>query len=119
MSKEFDQILREINKQNKDLHNIDVQVSKALVKDICDLKKSVKTIETKIVLMEKVLNQLFEVINNLTIFIDEAEDIANSEDLEDEEDWTPYDERNFPYDNDNDEEDIGGDDYWSSHEDDS
>ncbi len=119
MSKEFDQILREINKQNKDLHNIDVQVSKALVKDICDLKKSVKTIETKIVLMEKVLNQLFEVINNLTIFIDEAEDIANSEDLDDEEDWTPYDERNFPYGDDNDKEDIGGDDYWSSHEDDS
>jgi hypothetical protein len=119
MSKEFDQILRELNKQNKDLHSIDVQVSKALVKDIVDLKKSIKTIETKIVLMEKVLNQLFEVINNLTIFIDDAEDIANSEDLEDEEDWTPYDERNFSYDDDNDQEDIGGDNYWSSHEDDS
>jgi hypothetical protein len=119
MSKEFDQILRELNKQNKDLHSIDVQVSKALVKDIVDLKKSIKTIETKIILMEKVLNQLFEVVNNLTIFIDDAEDIANSEDLDDEEDWTPYDERNFSYDDDNDKEDIGGDDYWSSHEDNS
>jgi hypothetical protein len=119
MSKEFDQILREINKQNKDLHNIDIQVSKALVKDIVDLKKSVKNIETKIVLMEKVLNQLFEVINNLTIFIDDAEEIADSEDLDDEEDWTPYDERNFHYEDDNDEEDIGGDDYWSSKQDDS
>ena len=119
MSKEFDQILRELTKQNKDLHNIDVQVSKALVKDIVDIKKSVRNIETKIVLMEKVLNQLFEVINNLTIFIDDAEDIANSEDLDDEEDWTPYDERNFSYDDDNDEEDLGGDDYWSSKQDDS
>jgi len=118
MSKEFDQILRELNKQSKDLHSIDVQVSKTLVKDIVNLKKSVKTIENKIVLMEKVLNQLFEVINNLTIFIDEAEDIANSEDLDDEEDWTPYDERNFGYD-DNDHEDIGGDNYWSSNEDES
>ena len=119
MSKEFDQILRELTKQNKDLHNIDVQVSKALVKDIVDIKKSVRNIETKIVLMEKVLNQLFEVINNLTIFIDDAEDIANSEDLDDEEDWTQYDERNFSYDDDNDEEDLGGDDYWSSKQDDS
>jgi|LakMenEpi03Aug12_release.lakeMendotaPanAssembly.Ray.scaffolds.fasta_scaffold406476_3 hypothetical protein len=119
MSKEFDQILRELNKQNKDLHSIDVQVSKALVKDIVDLKKSVRNIETKLILMEKVLNQLFEVINNLTIFIDDAEDIANSEDLDDEEDWTPYDERNFSYEDDNDDEDIGGDDYWSSKQDDS
>jgi 3-polyprenyl-4-hydroxybenzoate decarboxylase len=119
MSKEFDQILRELTKQNKDLHNIDVQVSKALVKDIVDIKKSVRNIEAKIVLMEKVLNQLFEVINNLTIFIDDAEDIANSEDLDDEEDWTPYDDRNFSYDDDNDEEDLGGDDYWSSKQDDS
>jgi hypothetical protein len=69
--------------------------------------------------MEKVLNQLFEVINNITIFIDDAEEIADSEDLDDEEDWTPYDERNFSYDDDNDEEDIGGDDYWSSKQDDS
>jgi hypothetical protein len=119
MSKEFDQILRELNKQNKDLHNIDVQVSKALVKDIVDLKKSTKNIESKLILMEKVLNQLFEVINNITIFIDDAEEIADSEDLDDEEDWTPYDERNFSYDDDNDEEDIGGDDYWSSKQDDS
>jgi hypothetical protein len=119
MSKEFDQILKELNKQNKDLHSIDVQISKALVKDISDLKKSVKTMENRMILMENVLTQLFEMVNNLTIFIDEAEDIANSEDLDDEEDWTPYDERNFSYDDDNDQEDIGGDNYWSSHEDDS
>lgn len=119
MSREFDQIIKEINKQNKELHNIDNQISKEIVKDIHDLKKSVKTIETKIVLMEKVLNQLFDVINNLTIFIDDAEDIANSEDLDDEEDWAPYDERNFSSYDDNDEEDIGGDDYWSSKQDES
>ena len=121
MTKEFDQILRELNKQNKDLHSIDTTVSKALVKDISDLKKSTKNIEAKIVLMEKVLNQLFELINNITIFIDDAEDIANSEDLDDEEDWTPYDERNFPYTNDNEYEyeDEEGDDEWSNRQDDS
>jgi chromosome segregation ATPase len=119
MSKEFDQIIKEINKQNKELHNIDNQLSKEVAKDIFDLKKSVKTIENKIILMEKVLNNLFELINNITIFIDDAEDIADSNyDDEDEEDWTPYDDRNFSYD-DNDEEDIGGDDYWSSKQDDS
>lgn len=121
MSREFDQIIKEINKQNKELHSIDNTISKELIKDISDLKKSTKTIETKIVLMEKVLNQLFELINNITIFIDDAEDIADSNyDDEDEEDWTPYDERNFSsYDNENDEEDIGGDDYWSSKQDES
>ena len=119
MSREFDQIIREINKQNKELHSIDSQISKEVIKDISDVKKSVKNIETKIVLMEKVLNQLFELINNITIFIDDAEDIADGIDDEDEEDWTPYDERNFKYEDDNDEEDIGGDNYWSSHEDES
>lgn len=119
MSKEFDQIIRELNKHNKELNSIDNTLSKQLIKDIADLKKSNKTIETKIVLMEKVLNQLFDLINNITIFIDDAEDIADSSyDDDDEEDWTPYDDRNFSY-NDNDEEDIGGDDYWSSKQDDS
>lgn len=120
MSKEFDQIIREINKQNKELQNIDNQISKQLIKEIVELKKSTKTIETKIVLMEKVLNQLFDLINNITIFIDDAEEIADSNyDDDDEEDWTPYDERNFSYGDNNDEEDIGGDDYWSSKQDDS
>lgn len=118
MSKEFDNIMKEINKQNKELHNIDNQISREVIKDIHELKKSTKNIETKIVLMEKVLNELFELINNITIFIDDAEDIANNIDDEDEEDWTPYDDRNF-YDDDNDDADIGGDDYWSSKEDDS
>jgi len=118
MSKEFDQIIKEINKQNKELHNIDNQISKELIKDISDLKKSTKVIENKIVLMEKALNQLFELINNITIFIDDAEEIADSNyDDEDEEDWTPYDDRNFSYDDD--QEDVGGNDYWSSKEDDS
>ena len=87
------------------------------IKDISEIKNSLAMIESKIDTIEIVLNQLFELINNITIFIDDAEDIADS-DLEDEEDWTPYDERNFAY-NDNDEEDLGGDSYWSSHEDDS
>lgn len=90
-----------------------------IIQDTSELKKSMRTIETKIILMEKVLNQLFELINNITIFIDDAQDIVDNIDDDDEEDWTPYDERNFKYDDDNDEEEIGGDDYWSSHEDES
>lgn len=110
MSQEFN----EIPKKNEGIY-----ISKNdSQKDILEIQKSVKNIETKIILMEKVLNELFEVINNITIFIDDAEDIRD-EDLDDEEDWTPYDERNFQYEDDNDEEDIGGDNYWSSHEDES
>lgn len=118
MSKEFDNILREINKQNKELHNIDGIISKQVVKDILDTKKTIKNIENKIASMENTINQMFELINSITIFIDDAEDAIDGMNDEDEEDWTPYDDRNFSY-NDNDEEDIGGDDYWSSKQDDS
>jgi len=117
MTKEFDQIIKEIYKQNKELDNIDKVISKELVKDINDIKKCIKGIEQKIDSLESIVEQVFIMINNISIFIDDAEEI-NDQDLEDEEDWTPYDERNFAYD-DNDEEDIGGDNYWSNHEDDS
>jgi hypothetical protein len=118
MSKEFDQIIKEINKQNKDIHNMDNIISKEIVKDIHEVKKSIKGIEQKILSMEHILEQLYELVSNITVFIDEAEEIADTNyDDEDEEDWTPYDDRNFSYD-DNDKEDMGGDDYWSSKQDD-
>lgn len=119
MTKEFDQIIKEICKQNKELHNIDSAITKEVLKDIDQVKKSIKGIEQKIISMENILEQLYELVSNITVFIDDAEEIADSNyDDEDEEDWTPYDDRNFSYE-DNDEEDIGGDDYWSSKQDDS
>lgn len=116
MSKEFNDIIKEINKQNKELHNIENNISKEVVKEIAELKKSVKNIETKIRSMDDTLIKLFDILNTITVFIEDAESM-NEADLDDEEDWTPYDERNFSYNNDEDEEDDG--DGWGVREDES
>jgi chromosome segregation ATPase len=114
MSKEFNDIMREINKQNKELHNIDSNISKEIVKEISDLKKSIKNIENKIRSMDDTLIKLFDILNTITVFIEDAESINDSED---EEDWTPYDERSFAYDDEeDDDEDADG---WGIREDES
>lgn len=117
MSKEFNDIIKEINKQNKELHNIDNSISKEVVKEIAELKKSVKNIENKIRSMDDTLIKLFDILNTITVFIEDAESM-NEADLEDEEDWTPYDERNFSYNNEEEEEEDDGDG-WGVREDES
>jgi|LakMenEpi03Aug12_release.lakeMendotaPanAssembly.Ray.scaffolds.fasta_scaffold777204_2 septal ring factor EnvC (AmiA/AmiB activator) len=117
MSKEFNDIIREINKQNKELHSIDNSISKEVVKEISDLKKSVKNIENKIRSMDDTLIKLFDILNTITVFIEDAESM-NGDDLDDEEDWTPYDERNFSYNNDEDDDDEEESE-WNIHEDES
>ena len=115
MSRDFDDISKQIIQQNKDLKNRDNSISK----DISDLKKSVKNIETKIRSMDDTLIKLFDILNAITVFIEDAESI-NEADLDDEEDWTPYDERNFSYNNNDDEEDDEDDvDGWGTREDES
>jgi hypothetical protein len=117
MSKEFNDIMKEINKQNKELHNIDNNISKEIVKEISDLKKSVKNIENKIKSMDDTLIKLFDILNTITVFIEDAESMNDSDD---EEDWTPYDERSFAYDDDEEEdEDEEEESEWNSHEDES
>lgn len=112
MSRDFDDISKQIIQQNKDLKNIDNHISK----DISDLKKSVKNIEAKIKSMDDTLIKLFDILNTITVFIEDADESINETDLDDEEDWTPYDERNFSY-NDEDDEDNGDD--WGTREDES
>ena len=113
MSRDFDDISKQIIQQNKDLKNIDNHISK----DISDLKKSIKNIEVKIKSMDDTLIKLFDILNTITVFIEDAESI-NEADLDDEEDWTPYDERNFSYHNDDDDDESDGDD-WGVREDES
>jgi hypothetical protein len=43
----------------------------------------------------------------------------NGDDLDDEEDWTPYDERNFSYNNNDDDDDDEEESEWNTHEDES
>jgi septal ring factor EnvC (AmiA/AmiB activator) len=115
MSKEFNDIMKEINKQNKELHNIDNNISKEIVKEISDLKRSVKNIENKIKSMDDTLIKLFDILNTITVFIEDAESMNDSDD---EEDWTPYDERSFAYDDEEEDEDEEESE-WNSREDES
>lgn len=84
MSKDIDSIMKEIIKQNKELHNVDTHLSK----DMTELKRSIKNIENKTKSIDEKLTQIIDIINNLTIFIGDEEDVESIEN----EDWTPYDE---------------------------
>jgi len=118
MSKEFNDIIREINKQNKELHSIDNQISKEVVREIIDLKKSIKNIENKIRSMDDTLVKLFDILNTITVFIEEADE--NQSELDDEEDWTPYEDRNFSYRSDSEyDDDEDEEDDWSNGQDES
>ena len=106
MSKDFDDIAKNVIKNNKELHNIESSISK----EIDNLQKSIKKIENKINSMDETLGKLFEIMNSITVFLDEEDE----EEIDDEEDWTPYDDRNFSY-----EDNDMYEDEWNSHEDES
>ena len=106
MSRDFDDITKNIIKNNKELHNVESSISK----EIDNLQKSVKKIENKINSMDETLGKLFEIMNSITVFLDEEDE----EEIDDEEDWTPYDDRNFSY-----EDNDMYEDEWNSHEDES
>ena len=106
MSRDINDVIKEVVKNSKELHTLDKNISK----DILELQKSIKTIEQKISKIDKTLEKLFDILNTITVFIEENDE-SDSE-LDDEEDWTPYDERNFNYDN------LIDENYWNDNEDD-
>jgi chromosome segregation ATPase len=113
MSKDFDHVMKEIIKSNKEIHNID----KTINKDMTDLQRQIKNIEQKISKMDNTLERILDILNSITVFIEENDE--NAPDLDDEEDWTPYDERNFNYNDntdDDDEDNYIGDGDWDNEE---
>ncbi len=103
MSKDFDDILKQINKSNKDLHSIDNSISKDLTSiktDISMLKREIKGLNNKIDL-------ILDILNNLSIMVlDEEDEDGNLYDSD--QTWVPEDE-----------DDLDEEDSWSNHEDDS
>jgi prefoldin subunit 5 len=105
MSRDFDNIIKEVMKSNKDLNRIDDKFSKEislLDKDIQNLRKEVKGLSSK-------LDEILEILNTLTIFIEDAESILDEDDGEEEyqsnEGWLP-EVNNWEENRDDDEEDI-------------
>jgi hypothetical protein len=105
MSKDFENIMKEIIKQNKEIHNVDNHLSK----DVLEIKKSIKNIENKYKSIDIKLTQVIEILNSLTIFIaseDELEDYDDDENSIENEEWSPYEtpyDDNYYYDEDEDE----------------
>ena len=107
MSRDINDIMKEVAKSNKELHSMDTH----LTKDINELKRGFKNLEIKIQKMDEVLQKVYDILEAITIALHEAElEDAMIEELEEQEegeDWTPYDDRNFSFDEneDDDEED--------------
>lgn len=93
MSKNIDDVIKEVMKSNKEIHNMDNH----LTKDIIEVKKSIKNIENKIKTLENKIDQTIDILNTFTILISDMDDM-NDVDIEDEEeneDWTPYNEEDY------------------------
>ncbi len=81
MAKEIENIMKEVIKNNKELHGIDTSLSK----DISELKKGMKNIESKLSSMDRQLSLVLEILESFTLILDEEEE------KEQNESWTPYD----------------------------
>jgi hypothetical protein len=89
MSKDFNEIAKQILKNNKEINDMDNKISKdleALSKDINLLKKDMKILNNKI-------DSVLDILNTLAIFIEDAEHIIDNEDSEEDyqsnEGWLP------------------------------
>ena len=100
MSKNIDDVIKEVMKSNKEIHSMDTHLSK----DITEVKRSVKNIETKIKSLETKIDQAIDILNTFTILISDIDDMDIDEDEEENEDWTPYDQAE-DYESDDNEED--------------
>jgi hypothetical protein len=101
MSKNIDDVIKEVMKSNKEIHNMDNHISK----DISELKKGIKNIENKIKIMENKIDQTIDLLNTFIALITEENEINLDDEEEEEEDWTPYDQPEDYQVEDNDEED--------------
>ena len=102
MSKNIDDVIREVMKSNKEIHNMDTH----LTKDIVEVKKGIKNIENKMKVLENKIEQAIDLLNTFTILISDMDDMddADIDDEEENEDWTPYDQQEDYEPEDNDED---------------
>ena len=99
MSRDFDNNMKKIIDTNKELH----KESDKSLKEISDIKRLIKTLESKLSGLEEKIDTIYEILNNFSVLMYEEEDLDDEEDFENK-DWTPYDDENW--------EDNGGDDSY-------
>jgi predicted S18 family serine protease len=92
MSKDFDDTMKQIIKNGKQMNNFD--------ENIFEIKNYIKSLDAKIESIDEKLGLLIDIINNLSIFISEEEEEQESDEFSDSE-WSPYNS----YEEDDDESD--------------
>lgn len=92
MSKDFDDTMKQIIKNGKQMNNFD--------ENIFEIKNYIKSLDAKIESIDEKLGLLIDIINNLSIFISEEEEEQESDEFGDSE-WSPYNS----YEEDDDESD--------------
>lgn len=102
MSRDIENITKEIIKANKEIHQMEDQFSK----DINDLKKLIKNLDKKV---DLVLNKIqeFEVIMDAAELIEEQMEEEEEEEDKYNTEWNPYEDEDYdgePYDNYDDED---------------
>jgi seryl-tRNA synthetase len=103
MSKDFDNIMKEINKNHKELYQVDSRVNKeleSLNKDIGVIKKDIASIKIQIRDINHKMDTMLEILNNFTLMF-----LAEDDGVEDNE-WTPYDNYGLDDYKDEDEDNI-------------
>jgi hypothetical protein len=107
MSKDINDIMKEVIKSGKEIHRVDTKFSKEIIglqKDVEGLHKDIKVIASKIDL-------ILDLLNSLTIFIEEEDESLDDDDDEyqSNEGWLPevnnWEEK---YLEDEDEEELDG-----------
>lgn len=109
MSRDIDNLMKRVMENTLESQQTEIRVSK----DISELRRHIQSIEIKVDAMDQTLMKLFDILNSISLLIEDAQ---YPEDEEEVEDWTPYNENNFSFDDD-DEDDNFYDSYNSYDED--
>lgn len=83
MSRNIDDVIKEVMKSNKELHQVDDKMTKQIGlmnREIQGLKKEIKTLSSKI-------DDMLTILSTLTIFIEDAEQIVDDDDSDIDEEY--------------------------------
>lgn len=96
MSREFNNIIKEVMKSNVEIHKVDTKLTKeitSLDKEIQGLNKEIKHVKQDIKNISLKIDEVLNILNTLTIFIEDAEHIIEEDDNDEEyqsnEGWLP------------------------------
>jgi uncharacterized coiled-coil DUF342 family protein len=88
MSREINDIIKEVVKQTQDLQKSDNKLNS----DVSDISKEIQSIKKDIKKVSEKIDNILDLLNTLTIFIEDSEDILDEDELDStdsNEGWLP------------------------------